>query len=108
MSSPVLCDEGGEVGRWGKTDPSSRGISRTWKMMEELMSGDVDWQAMREKMRESQAAMRSEVMEIVAGVLSAEQVDTLKRHMAEAQERRGGMGGSRSGPRGGGGGGGDF
>ena len=46
MSSPVLCDEGGEVGRWGKTDPSSRGISRTWKMMEELMNGTMP----REKM----------------------------------------------------------
>ena len=70
------------------------------EMMEELMSGDVDWQAMRE----GQAAMRTEVMEIVAGVLSAEQMDTLKRHMAEAQERRGGMGGNRGGTRGGGGG----
>lgn len=73
------------------------------EMMEELMGGDVDWQAMREKMREGQAAMRTEVMEIVAGVLSAEQMDTLKRHIAEAQERRGGMGGNRGGTRGGGG-----
>ncbi len=76
------------------------------EMMEEMSSGDIDWQAMREKMRESQTALRSEVMAKVSAVLSAEQVEKLKTHMQELQERRGQFGGGGGGPRGGGGGGG--
>jgi len=67
--------------------------------------GGGDWQAMREKMRESQIAMRSEVMSKLSEVLSEDQVEMLKTHRQEQEERRGQLGGGRGGRGGGGGGG---
>ena len=52
-------------------------------------------------MRRNSSAMRDEIMGVLAEVLSEDQVDSLKEHMKEMQERRGQFGG---GPRGGGGG----
>jgi hypothetical protein len=74
-------------------------------LAEMLGGGGGDRQAMREKMRESQMAMRSEVMDKVSEVLSEDQVEVLKTHMQEQQERRGQFGGGRGGRGGGGGGG---
>jgi Spy/CpxP family protein refolding chaperone len=78
--------------------------------MEDLFSGEVDFQELRETMREMQMEMRTKIMGSLSEVLDEEQIETLKAHMKEQQERRsrfGGGGGPRGGgPRGGGGGGG--
>ena len=72
--------------------------------MEDLFSGEVDFQALRETMREMQLEMRTKIMGALSEVLSEKQIETLKLHMKEQQERRGRFGGG--GPRRGGGGGG--
>ena len=67
------------------------------EMMEEMMSGEVDFQEMRPKMME----LTKETMETASSVLDEEQVERLKEHMQEMQSRRGPGGGGRP-PRGGG------
>jgi len=83
------------------------------KAMEAMFSGEVDFRALRETMREMQMEMRGKIMSALSEVLEEEQIEALKTHMKEQQERmrnrfrgggpRGG-GGSRGGggPRGGG------
>jgi hypothetical protein len=73
--------------------------------MEDLFSGEVDFQELRETMREMQMEMRIKIMGSLSEVLDEEQIETLKAHMKEQQERRSRFGGG-GGPRGGGGGGG--
>ncbi len=77
--------------------------------MAAMLSGDVDWQAMRETMREMQMEMRGKIMGALTETLDEEQIKTLKEHMKAQQERRRNFGGGRGsrGPRGGGDGGGD-
>ena len=78
-------------------------------MMSELFSGEGDFRALRETLREKQMEIRGKVMTALTETLSEEQIEVLKTHMQEQQERRrnfGGRGGPRGGPRGGGGGGG--
>ena len=74
------------------------------KMQEDLRASfaeggaeEMDWEALRETMM----AMRTELMETVAGVLDEGQVEALKKHLQDQQARRGGRGG----PGGSGGGG---
>ena len=72
------------------------------KAMEGMFSGEVDFRALRETMREMQMEMRGKIMGALSEVLEEEQIEGLKTHMKEQQERmrnrfRGG------GPRGGGG-----
>ena len=75
--------------------------------MAEMFSGEVDWQSMRETMREMQMEMRSKVMAALSETLEEEQIEALKTHMKEQQEQmRSRFGGRGRGPRGGGGGGG--
>ena len=79
------------------------------QMMSELFSGEGDFRALRETLREKQIEIRGKVMTALTETLSEEQIEVLKTHMQEQQERRrnfGGRGGPRGGgPRGGGGGG---
>ncbi len=76
------------------------------QMLAEMFSGDVDFRAMREKMREQQPKMRSKIMAALATALDAEQVEALKAHLQEQQRQqqrqRGGPRGGGDGPRGGG------
>ncbi len=77
--------------------------------MAKMFSGEVDFRSMRETMREMQMEIQTKIMGVLTEVLEKEQVEALKAHMQEQQERRrnfGGRGGPRGGPRGGGGGGG--
>ena len=67
-----------------------------------MFSGDVDFQAVRETMREMQMEMRAKLMGALKETLDEEQLETLKGHMKEQQERRRNFGGGR-GPRSGGG-----
>ena len=79
------------------------------QMMSELFSGEGDFRALRQTLREKQMEIRGKVMTALTETLSEEQIEVLKTHMQEQQERRrnfGGRGGPRGGPRGGGGGGG--
>ena len=79
------------------------------QMISELFSGEGDFRALRETLREKQVEIRGKVMTALTETLSEEQIEVLKTHMQEQQERRrnfGGRGGPRGGgPRGGGGGG---
>lgn len=69
----------------------------------EMFSGEVDWQSMRETMREMQMKMRSNVMVVLSETLEKEQIELLKTHMKEQQEQmRSRFGGRGRGPRGGG------
>ena len=78
------------------------------QMMSELFSGEGDFRALRETLREKQMEIRGKVMTALTETLSEEQIEVLKTHMQEQQERRRNFGG-RGGPRGGGdGGGGGF
>ena len=75
--------------------------------MAAMFGGEVDWQSMRETMREMQMEMRSKVMGALSETLKEEQIEALKTHMKEQQEQmRSRFGGGGRGPRGGGGGGG--
>lgn len=65
------------------------------QMLAEMFSGEVDFRAMREKMREQQTKMREKIMTALATALDAEQIEALKAHLQQAQRQRGG-------PRGGG------
>jgi len=79
--------------------------------MAKMFSGDVDFQAVRETMREMQMEMRAKLMGALTETLDEEQIETLKEHIKEQQERRrnfGGGRGPRSGGDGGGSGGGGF
>ena len=75
------------------------------QIMSELFSGEGDFRALRETLREKQGEMRGKIMTALTETLSEEQIEVLKKHIQEQQERRRNFGG-RSGPRGGGGGGG--
>ena len=69
--------------------------------MAEMFSGEVDWQSMRETMREMQMKMRSNVMAVLSETLEKEQIELLKTHMKEQQEQmRSRFGGRGRGPRG--------
>ena len=69
----------------------------------DMFSGEVDWQSMRETMREMQMKMRSNVMVVLSETLEKEQIELLKTHMKEQQEQmRSRFGGRGRGPRGGG------
>ena len=78
------------------------------QMISELFSGEGDFRALRETLREKQMEIRGKIMTALTEALSEEQIEVLKTHMQEQQERRrnfGGRGGPRGGgPRGGGGG----
>ena len=72
------------------------------QMLAEMFSGEVDFRAMREKMREQQTKMRDKIMTALATALDAEQIEALKAHLQQAQRQRGGPRGGGDGPRGGG------
>ena len=76
------------------------------QMMAEMFSGEVDFRAMREKMREHQTKMRDKIMAALATALDAEQIEALKAHLQQAQRQqqrqRGGPRGGGDGPQGGG------
>lgn len=72
------------------------------QMLAEMFSGEVDFRAMREKMREQQTKMREKIMTALATALDAEQIEALKAHLQQAQRQRGGPRGGGDGPRGGG------
>ena len=76
------------------------------QMMAEMFSGEVDFRAMREKMREHQTKMREKIMAALATALDAEQIEALKAHLQQAQRQqqrqRGGPRGGGDGPQGGG------
>ena len=76
------------------------------QMMAEMFSGEVDFRAMREKMREHQTKMRDKIMAALATALDAEQIEALKTHLQQAQRQqqrqRGGPRGGGDGPQGGG------
>jgi len=80
------------------------------QMMAEMFSGgrggEVDFRAMREKMREHQSKMREKIMAALATALEAEQIEALKAHLQQAQRQqqrqRGGPRGGGDGPQGGG------
>ena len=76
------------------------------QMMAEMFSGEVDFRAMREKMREHQTKMREKIMAALATALEAEQIEALKAHLEQAQRQqqrqRGGPRGGGDGPQGGG------
>lgn len=76
------------------------------QMMAEMFSGEVDFRAMREKMREHQTKMREKIMAALATALEAEQIEALKAHLQQAQRQqqrqRGGPRGGGDGPQGGG------
>lgn len=76
------------------------------QMLAEMFSGDVDFRAMREKMREQQTKMRDKMMAALATALDAEQIEALKAHLQQQQQQqqrqRGGPRGGGDGPRGGG------
>ena len=73
------------------------------QMMAEMFSGgEVDFRAMRQKMREQQTKMRDKIMAALATALDAEQIEALKAHLQQGQRQRGGPRGGGDGPRGGG------
>ena len=72
------------------------------QMLAEMFSGEVDFRAMRQKMREQQTEMRDKIMTALATALDAEQIEALKAHLQQAQHQRGGPRGGGDGPRGGG------
>lgn len=76
------------------------------QMMAEMFSGDVDFRAMREKMREQQTKMREKIMAALDTALEAEQIEALKAHLQQQQRQqqrqRGGPRGGGDGPQGGG------
>lgn len=72
------------------------------QMLAEMFSGEVNFRAMREKMREQQTKMRDKIMTALATALDAEQIEALKAHLQQAQRQRGGPRGGGDGPRGGG------
>ena len=63
------------------------------EMMEEMFSGDGNF----ESMRESMIALREETMQTMSEVLSDEQMTKLQEHMEEMRSRRGRFGGGRGG-----------
>ena len=72
------------------------------QMLAEMFSGEVDFRAMRQKMREQQTKMRDKIMTSLATALDAEQIEALKAHLQQEQHQRGGPRGGGDGPRGGG------
>lgn len=72
------------------------------QMLAEMFSGEVDFRAMRQKMREQQTKMRDKIMTALATALDAEQVEALKAHLQQEQRQRGGPRGGGDGPHGGG------
>ena len=72
------------------------------QMLAEMFSGEVDFRAMRQKMREQQTKMRDKIMTALATALDAEQIKALKAHLQQEQRQRGGPRGGGDGPRGGG------
>ena len=72
------------------------------QMLAEMFSGEVDFRAMRQKMREEQTKMRDKIMTALATALDAEQIEALKAHLQQEQRQRGGPRGGGDGPRGGG------
>ena len=80
------------------------------QMMAEMFSGgrsgETDFRALREKMREQQTKMREKIMAALATALDAEQIEALKTHLQQAQRQqqrqRGGPRGGGDGPQGGG------
>ena len=72
------------------------------QMLAEMFSGEVDFRAMRQKMREQQTKMRDKIMTALATALDAEQIEALKAHLQQEQRQRGGPRGGGDGPRGGG------
>ncbi len=72
------------------------------QMMAEMFSGEVDFRAMRQKMREQQTKMRDKIMAALATALDDEQIEALKAHLQQEQRQRGGPRGGGDGPRGGG------
>lgn len=72
------------------------------QVLAEMFSGEVDFRAMRQKMREQQTKMRDKIMTALATALDAEQIEALKAHLQQAQRQRGGPRGGGDGPRGGG------
>ena len=71
------------------------------QMLAEMFSGEVDFRAVREKMREQQTKMREQIMAALATALDAEQIEALKAHLQQ-QRQRGGPRGGGGGPGGGG------
>ena len=76
------------------------------QMLAEMFSGEVDFRAMREKMREQQTKMRNKIMAALATALDAEQIEALKARLQQEQRQqqrqRGGPRGGGDGPPGGG------
>ena len=76
------------------------------QMLAEMFSGEVDFRAMRQKMREQQTKMRDKIMAALATALDAEQIEALKAHLQQEQRQqqrqRGGPRGGGDGPPGGG------
>ena len=76
------------------------------QMLAEMFSGEVDFRAMREKMRQQQTKMRDKIMAALAAALDAEQIGALKAHLQQEQRQqqrqRGGPRGGGDGPQGGG------
>ena len=72
------------------------------QMLAEMFSGEVDFRAMREKMREQQTKMHDKITTALATALDAEQIEALKAHLQQQQRQRGGPRGGGDGPRGGG------
>ena len=72
------------------------------QMLAEMFGGEVDFRAMRQKMREQQTKMRDKIMTALAPALDAEQIEALKAHLQQEQRQRGGPRGGGDGPRGGG------
>ncbi len=76
------------------------------QMLAEMFSGEVDFRAIREKMREQQTKMRNKIMAALATALDAEQIEALKARLQQEQRQqqrqRGGPRGGGDGPPGGG------
>ena len=76
------------------------------QMLAKMFSGEVDFRAMREKMREHQTKMREKIMAALATALETEQIEALKAHLQQQQRQqqrqRGGPRGGGDGPQGGG------
>ena len=53
------------------------------QMLAEMFSGEVDFRAMREKMREQQTKMRDKITTALATALDAEQIEALKAHLQQ-------------------------
>ena len=68
------------------------------QMLAEMFSGEVDFRAMREKMREQQTKMRDKITTALATALDAEQIEALKAHLQQQQRQRGGPRGGGDGP----------